>query len=91
MTSICPKCGKEQRFWEIVDYPTIPLKSGFTCDGDDLYNGVCLCSVFGERCRIQTDRDGYAHIAAKVNWGIPTLKDGASIALLLGAFLRFIL
>ena len=71
--------------------PTIPLKSGFTCDGDDLYNGVCLCSVFGERCRIQTDRDGYAHIAAKVNWGIPTLKDGASIALLLGAFLRFIL
>ena len=66
MTSICPKCGKEQRFWEIVDYPTIPLKSGFTCDGDDLYNGVCLCSVFGERCRIQTDRDGYAHIAAKI-------------------------
>ena len=47
--------------------PAITLKSGFTCDGDDLYNGVRLCSVFGERCRIQTDRDGYAHIAAKIN------------------------
>ncbi len=27
MTSICPKCGKEQRFWEIVDYPTAWIKA----------------------------------------------------------------
>jgi NMD protein affecting ribosome stability and mRNA decay len=27
MTQICPKCGKEQRFWEIVDYPPAWIKA----------------------------------------------------------------
>jgi ssDNA-binding Zn-finger/Zn-ribbon topoisomerase 1 len=27
MTQICPKCGKELRIWEIVDYPPAWIKA----------------------------------------------------------------
>jgi hypothetical protein len=56
---------KEETIRKDPSRPTIALKSGFTCDGDDLYNGVRLCSVFGERCRIQTAKNGTVYLSGK--------------------------
>ena len=56
---------KEETVRKDPNRPTITLKSGFTCDGDDLYNGVRLCSVFGERCRIQTAKNGTVYLSGK--------------------------
>ena len=56
---------KEETIRKDPNRPTIALKSGFTCDGDDLYNGVRLCSVFGERCRIQTAKNGTVYLSGK--------------------------
>ena len=56
---------KEETIRKDPNSPAITLKSGFTCDGDDLYNGVRLCSVFGERCRIQTAKNGTVYLSGK--------------------------
>ena len=56
---------KEETIRKDPNRPTIALKSGFTCDGDALYNGVRLCSVFGERCRIQTAKNGTVYLSGK--------------------------
>ena len=56
---------KEETIRKDPSRPTIALKSGFTCDGDALYNGVRLCSVFGERCRIQTAKNGTVYLSGK--------------------------
>ena len=56
---------KEEMIRKDPSLPTIALKSGFTCDGDDLYNGVRFCSVFGERCRIQTAKNGTVYLSGK--------------------------
>ena len=56
---------KEETIRKDPSRPTIALKSGFTCDGDDLYNGVRFCSVFGERCRIQTAKNGTVYLSGK--------------------------
>ena len=32
---------------------------------NDLYTGVRLCSVFGERCRIQTAKNGTVYLSGK--------------------------
>ena len=57
---------KEETIRKDPNRPTTALKSGFTCDGDALYNGVRLCSVFSERCcRIQTAKNGTVYLSGK--------------------------